>query len=53
MLHLESNARNCDTRATLLMSHAHGTYVPSTVVNVANSIYLRINNKKRETPWSR
>jgi len=52
--HLESNARKCDMRATLRMIHAHGTYVPPSVVMETDCTYVAINNnKKRETPWSR
>src|SRR5215470_16407302 len=36
----ESNARYCDTRTTLRMSHAHTTYVLSRMVEAASSTYV-------------
>jgi hypothetical protein len=44
---LESTARYCDTRATYCMSHAHGTYVPSCMVEAANRAYVFRNNNKK------
>jgi hypothetical protein len=50
----ESNAHHCDTCATPRMSRAHGTYVASSMANMAKRAYVHLNNdKKRETPWSR
>src|SRR5262245_54881237 len=40
--HFESQTRKYDMRTTRLMSRAHGTYVRSSIVEVANSIYLRV-----------
>jgi hypothetical protein len=43
-MHFESNARNCEARATICMSHAHGAYVPPDVVSVASNAYVHGNN---------
>jgi len=47
-MHFESNARNCDTRATLRMSHTHGAYVPPNVVSATSSAYVRGNNNNKK-----
>lgn len=44
----ESIARYCDTRTTLCMSRAHGTYVPRCMVKAANCAYVRLNNKNKK-----
>src|SRR5262245_5397812 len=41
-----TDARKCDMRTTHLMSRAHGTYVRSSIVEVANSIYLPVKAQK-------
>jgi hypothetical protein len=47
--HFESNARKCDTHATRRINRAHGAYVRSTILKVANTIYVQttIRNEKR------
>jgi hypothetical protein len=45
---LESIARYCDTRTTLCMTRAHGTYVPPCMVEAANCAYLDVNNKNKK-----
>jgi|SRR4029453_2683531 hypothetical protein len=40
------SARKCDMRTTRLMNRAHGTYVRSSIVEVANNIYLPVKAQK-------
>jgi hypothetical protein len=39
------SARKCDMRTTRLMNRAHGTYVRSSIVEVANNIYLPVSTE--------
>jgi hypothetical protein len=50
-MHLESNARNCDTRTTLCMSHTHRAHVPPDVASTAANAYARVNNNKKKNAY--